>query len=552
MRDLYADPEERGRLTERIRTDGHIEDYPIVMKRKDGTLIHCIVTAVVLKDISGVSVGFQGTIRDVTEKKKAEERLLQREATLAAITNSARDAILMLDPEGAISFWNPAAEQMLGYGAAEAVGKNLHALIAPSRFHGAHHAAFPHFVATGQGAAVGKTLELAALRKDGTEIAVELSLSAVQLQGRWHAVGLMRDISERKRIEKEIRLMNEQQAVLVQQLEAQHAQNKILTEMREFLQACSSTAETGPVIERSMRKIFPGSGGALFLMSASRTDLEVISRWGEYPETMEENIITPDECWGLRRGGLYLVENPENAILCSHIKQRISGTYACLPLMAKGEVLGLLHLRSRGSGGEKLAEELKEVSIALTELLSLAISNIRLREMLSNQSIKDPLTGLFNRRYLEETFAREATRARRKKSPIGVIMVDIDHFKKFNDVYGHAAGDMVLTELAKFFTVSLRGADIPCRYGGEEFALVMPEASLENTFIRAEQMVEQVKTIRIPFSGQTLGPITLSMGVAAYPLHGEKLEELLRAADRALYRAKQAGRDRALLAEVSS
>jgi len=288
-------------------------------------------------------------------------------------------------------------------------------------------------------------------------------------------------------------------------------------------------------------------------MSPSKTDLESIAKWGDYPESMDENILALDECWGLRRGGLYIADKTKGDILCSHIKQQTGNSYACLPLMAKGEVLGLLHLRSKtGQDNQKFIEELKNGSTALIELLALAISNIKLREKLSIQSIKDPLTGLFNRRYLEETFLREATRARRKQVPIGIIMVDIDHFKKFNDIFGHAAGDLVLAELAKFFTVNLRGCDIVCRYGGEEFALVLPDANLENTFIRAQNMVELVRTLRLHFSGQALGQITLSMGVSAYPVHGEKLEDLLRKADTCLYQAKQEGRDRVIAADVTN
>ncbi len=392
-------------------------------------------------------------------------------------------------------------------------------------------------------------------KKDGT--IMQCIVTAVIIKGTNGGIAgiqaIVRDISEKKRSENKIRKANEQLSVVVKKLKTQQIQSQILTEMREFLQACSTTSEIGPVVEQSMKKLFPDSDGALFLMSPSKTDLESIAKWGDYPESMDENILALDECWGLRRGGLYIADKTKGDILCSHIKQQTGNSYACLPLMAKGEVLGLLHLRSKtGQDNQKFIEELKNGSTALIELLALAISNIKLREKLSIQSIKDPLTGLFNRRYLEETFLREATRARRKQVPIGIIMVDIDHFKKFNDIFGHAAGDLVLAELAKFFTVNLRGCDIVCRYGGEEFALVLPDANLENTFIRAQNMVELVRTLRLHFSGQALGQITLSMGVSAYPVHGEKLEDLLRKADTCLYQAKQEGRDRVIAADVTN
>jgi diguanylate cyclase (GGDEF)-like protein len=220
--------------------------------------------------------------------------------------------------------------------------------------------------------------------------------------------------------------------------------------------------------------------------------------------------------------------------------------------MAKGDVLGLLHIRNRAGGrredDNRMMSNLRDVSATLTEMLALSISNIKLRETLSTQSIRDPLTGLFNRRYMEESFPREISRAARKQDPIGVLMVDIDRFKTFNDLHGHPAGDAVLAELADFFRTGVRGGDIICRYGGEEFTLILPECSLEDAGKRATYLINEAKKMRISYGGQTIGPITLSAGVAAYPQHGVKPGELLRAADAALYRAKQEGRDRVVLA----
>jgi diguanylate cyclase (GGDEF)-like protein len=181
-------------------------------------------------------------------------------------------------------------------------------------------------------------------------------------------------------------------------------------------------------------------------------------------------------------------------------------------------------------------------------MLSLSLSNIRLRENLSNQSIRDPLTGLFNRRYVEENLQREISRAARKKEPVGVVMIDIDHFKTFNDLHGHAAGDRVLVELAGFLQSQMRGADIVCRYGGEEFTLILPECTLDNTIRRANQLVADARQTTVQDGGRTLGHITLSMGVAAYPEHGANPAALLAAADAVLYKAKQAGRDRVVSA----
>jgi diguanylate cyclase (GGDEF)-like protein len=314
-----------------------------------------------------------------------------------------------------------------------------------------------------------------------------------------------------------------------------------------FLQACLSTKEIAPILAHSMLRLFPHSDGALFLMSSSKTDLEAVVRWGESPNEPAENVFSPDACWGLRRGGAHIVDDVESSLACPHLGHLPAAAYACLPLMAKRDVLGLLHIRSRSTAPRaevlRMLADLRETSSVLSELLSLSISNLRLSETLSIQSIKDPLTGLFNRRYLEETLRREISRAERRQCEIGVVMADIDHFKTFNDLHGHAAGDLVLTELASLLKTRTRGSDIPCRFGGEEFALVFIESSLEHTVVRANELKEEVKQLKLRHEGQEIGSITVSMGVSAYPSKGTKVEELLLSADAALYRAKQAGRD---------
>jgi diguanylate cyclase (GGDEF)-like protein len=185
----------------------------------------------------------------------------------------------------------------------------------------------------------------------------------------------------------------------------------------------------------------------------------------------------------------------------------------------------------------------------VAEHIALALANLKLREKLQNQSIRDSLTGLFNRRYMEESLEREMRRCDRKRQPLSIIMIDVDHFKRFNDTFGHNAGDAVLRELGHFLQRYVRGSDIACRYGGEEFILILPEASLSVTQQRAEQIKEGARQLNVECSGQQLGKITLSLGVACFPTHGLDGEAVIKAADTALYRAKQEGRDRVVLAE---
>src|SRR5579859_659703 len=173
-------------------------------------------------------------------------------------------------------------------------------------------------------------------------------------------------------------------------------------------------------------------------------------------------------------------------------------------------------------------------------------------EQLRDQSVRDYLTGLFNRRYLEETLGREVRRAERAHAPLGVIMIDLDHFKQFNDTYGHAAGDALLRELGGLLRRSLRESDIACRYGGEEFTLIMPDSPLSVAQERAERIWLEARQLRLESDGQPLKPVSLSIGVAVFPEHGRSGDALLQASDAALYRAKREGRDRVAMAALSA
>jgi diguanylate cyclase (GGDEF)-like protein len=183
------------------------------------------------------------------------------------------------------------------------------------------------------------------------------------------------------------------------------------------------------------------------------------------------------------------------------------------------------------------------------ELASISIAGLNLRGKLEHQSIRDGLTGLFNRHFMEIALERELRRAARHNKPVAILMLDIDHFKEFNDTYGHDAGDTVLRELGEALLQSVRNEDILCRYGGEEFVAIMPELSLDAAMERAESLRRMVSEMRVRIRGESLREITLSIGVAVYPQHAETLEEVLRAADRALYEAKHLGRNRAIPAE---
>jgi diguanylate cyclase (GGDEF)-like protein len=308
--------------------------------------------------------------------------------------------------------------------------------------------------------------------------------------------------------------------------------------------------EMVPIISSSMTKLVPNAEGALFLMNNSRTYLQAVAMWGDFPQEIDETVFKPDNCWGLRRGRIHEVADTKIGPICPHLKHPILTSYLCLPLIAKGDILGLLHLRIKASpsvNNLNTIADYKEPVVIFTEYLSLSIANIRLWENLTDQSIRDPLTGLFNRRYMEETIHREILRAAKDQTKIGIVMVDIDHFKNFNDSFGHEAGDELLIKLADFFKFEIRGSDIACRYGGEEFILILPESSIDGTYKRAEHIRERVKNLKLIYHDQILPFITLSIGIAIYPDHGTELDELIHKADTALYAAKEKGRDTVII-----
>ena len=323
-----------------------------------------------------------------------------------------------------------------------------------------------------------------------------------------------------------------------------------LTELVDILQSCQTTDEAYNIIRDTLPATLAARSGALCITSPSRNIVEAVAIWGEIPVT--EKTFRPDDCWALRRGKIHRVPKPASSLRCAHVSASLTDGCVCVPLAAQGETLGVLYLECPAGSSttsqpqpQDRLEALARQAMAVGERISLALANLRLREVLRGQSLRDPLTGLFNRRYMEESLERELQRAIRNNLAVALLMIDIDHFKRFNDTFGHQAGDTLLRALGDFLTKRTRGQDAACRYGGEEFALILSGASAEAAFKRAELLREDLKHLTVEYTGHVLGSVTLSIGVAAYPGYGTA-EALVKAADQALYRAKSEGRDRAI------
>lgn len=481
--------------------------------------------------------------RDITERKAAEKAGSQ----LAAIVESSDDAIVGKDLEGIIRNWNWGAERLYGFTAAEAVGQSV-ALLVPPHLSGD----FSKMMAKIRQGERVEHYETERRTKDGRLIDVSLSISPVfDSSGRVvGAASIARNISEQKRLERELQQANEKLSGWVQELEQRNREVFVLNEMGDLLQTCLNFDEAYQVIARSAPNLFLQEPGGLFIFEPHGRFLAAAALWGE--PLLGERSFEPDDCWALRRGRMHLVEKPQSELVCPHLTHPLWKGCLCVPLVAQSETLGLLHLQSgpkpepaKGNSNPYWSENKVRLVRTVAEHIALNLANLKLRATLSERSIRDPLTGLFNRRYLEESLERELYRAAREHRPLGTIMIDLDGFKKFNDTFGHSAGDQVLRALGDFLQKKTRGGDIACRYGGEEFTLILPGTSLEVARQRAEQLRQEIQHLKVPYSKH----LTVSLGVAVFPEHGTTKEALLKAADFALYQAKSEGGNRVAVAQ---
>jgi diguanylate cyclase (GGDEF)-like protein len=326
----------------------------------------------------------------------------------------------------------------------------------------------------------------------------------------------------------------------------------LLNRMGELFQSCLSLTEAYGVIGRFAPQLFPTESGAVLALGSGGHLIEAVVKWGARP--VDAVVFSIEDCWALRDRRPHVVEDSAAGVLCRHLPAPPPPAYLCTPLVAQGNLLGILHVSREadsGAGARGLSQAKLRLAEAVAGQLGLGLANVQLREILRSQSLHDPLTGLFNRRYMAETLEREVHRARRARRPMAVLMLDIDGFKQQNDSFGHDAGDAVLRALSSLLQASLRREDIACRYGGEEFVLVLPDAALLDAARRAEQIREAVKAMTVPHRNLRLGPVTVSIGVAAFPDHGSDASSLLERADAALYEAKRQGRDQVRVAAPS-
>jgi diguanylate cyclase (GGDEF)-like protein/PAS domain S-box-containing protein len=518
-------------VREALRSARQLIGHEIVRRAADGGHIVTSVSTVPLYDAEGELIETIAVIEDLTDRRRTEQRLLESQERFHASVENLLDAFGIFTAirgdagrivDFRVEFANAGSTAISWMDGASEVGASLLGLLGESK----RDTLFEELcrvVETGAPLATGAIVREAP-EGDGERPRPVFKVRAAKLGDGFAAV--WEDVTEHVAAETE--------------LERRNTELTIVGELAELLQAVTSSDEVFELAASFGARLFDGLSGGLFLRNESGSLVEAMASWGN--DVWSEQVFAPDDCWALRRGRRHGSLDGESDPRCPHIREG-PAAFLCVPLVAQGQGIGLLHIvaadpRAQGGRPSSVAHEALAVSVA--EHMGLALTNLRLLETLRHQSIRDPLTGLFNRRYFEETLEREIKRAERNGRPLSLMMLDVDHFKSFNDTYGHAPGDDLMRDLSELLYSHTRGGDVACRFGGDEFLLLLPETSFEAALRRAQELREAVEGFEGAHTGVAVR-ITVTVGVATFPDHAGDMGSLVSAADEAMYRAKREG-----------
>ncbi|MBN8443199.1 MAG: diguanylate cyclase [Thauera sp.] len=526
----FIDRPAAGRLLQRALTEGNVVSETLRTQHGDGSPAELELHMEPIRNDAREVIGLFVEARDVTDVKQVQCKLIAASHYARSLIEASIDPLVTISTGGKIMDVNRATEQATGRPREALIGSDFSDYFTePAKARAGYQRVFSQGHVT--------DYPLALCHTSGTVIDVLYNASiyhdeAGQVAGVFAAA---RDVTALKRSQEALETTNREVVLLGQ--------------TNSLLQSSRTVEESYPIIRATMEQLFPASSGRLFLLRASGNLLEEAVCWGA--QCTEELSIPPGDCWALRRSHIHEIGfeksiNPP----CRYIDPETK-PYMCIPLQAQGTALGIIHLVIDPAGTDaNRRQHFRQLAGAAADNISLALANLRLRESLHSLSIRDPLTGLYNRRFMEEALAREISRMTRARKPLALAMLDIDNFKHFNDAYGHEAGDMVLKEFAQLMSRFRQGSDLACRYGGEEFLLILPELEPEQACARLEKFRDSVSHLSVMLHGKALPGITVSIGVACLPGHGTHGESLIKAADDALYRAKANGRNRTELADV--
>jgi diguanylate cyclase (GGDEF)-like protein/PAS domain S-box-containing protein len=424
---------------------------------------------------------------EAANRQRFEEALKESEEKFRLLAAAAHDAIIMVDHEGSVVFWNNSAEKMFGYSNRDAVGKNCHGLIVPARYHEAYEKGFSLFKHSGQGAALGKALEVEARKKDGTEFPVELSLSGIHFHGEWSAVGIIRDITERKQVK--------------ESLQASEAKYYDLYDNAPDMYYSLDLA-TGVIIDCNKALLLATGYSKAELIGRSIFELYDASSAGEAKDTLQQFQVTGE------------VRDAERRVKCKD-----------------GRIINVSLNVS--------AIRDKDGNIVFSRSIWRDITELKMQEeRVRTLSITDQLTALYNRRGFMTLAEQQLRVSERTRKGIVLLFADVDDLKQINDNLGHKSGDEAIIEAANVLKEVFRKMDIIARMGGDEFAVLATEASLEFSEMIRNRLQDQL-VIHNSRAGRDYD-LSLSIGMIYHdPSTPCSLDELISRADSLMYEQKR-------------
>jgi diguanylate cyclase (GGDEF)-like protein/PAS domain S-box-containing protein len=480
----------------------------------------------------------------VTERDRISRDLSERTSYLDSVIANSPFGLVVLDAGGRVEFVNQAFEQLTLCSKDELAGNSLDSLFSAEVRSDMPDEWCARAVA---GDTIHHTFTWS--RKDGSVVEMQMDAVPLSVKGRLRGAYIIyKDISSEIRAMEAERKHTESLNQLVCELEMRTSQMALLNELASLLECCNTLSEAGEATSQCLRKLFPEAvTGPFFMSEKSSWMAGIVANWGAWDPRRADQFALQD-CWALRRGRAHWSADGQG-LVCRHLNPGANHVL-CLPIAGKEGSSGILQLefeREEGwmaSAGPRTREQGQEsLGITVAAQLEHSIASLKLREALRDQSVRDSLTGLYNRRFMEESLERELMRASRNGQQLSLLFIDLDHFKLFNDTFGHDAGDFVLRIIGNVFRDFFRGNDLICRFGGEEFAICLPECSPQDAATRADALRARVRATPLKYQDKTLTPVTLSIGVAGFPEGGSTVAELLKAADERLYRSKSSGRD---------
>lgn len=495
----------------------------------------------------GLIIAFALANRELSRSLKAEHNRKNIESQLRSILEGATDMIAALDNQYRYMMFNEAYQREFKriFGQPIAIGMTLDDILT-SAANSSKNKLIAQWNESLKSGEFVRNIEFD-INKELNVYEITSSLIKNENNETNGTVHIIRNITKHIQEQLELKESYKKLHAGMQALQDKNEQITLLVEMSDIMLACSSQKELSNVMTKYCQRILHFARGYLYIMHPSKNYLEMATTWGT-PNT-QEATFTPNDCWAIRLGKMHQVNHSHNELICNHVnvssEQALS--YLCIPLMAQNDIYGLLYMEVSEEPAGAFSQNQQLLITAFSELTALAFANVRLRENLRYQSMRDPLTGLYNRRYLEDFLLKQIHQSERTKSPISLLMLDLDHFKKINDTYGHDAGDVALKELGKILQEDIRVGDIAARYGGEEFIVAFYNTDEKTIKTRAESIREAVSRLQVKYGAQPVGPITVSIGVAVYPTDGRNTNELIESADKALYFAKTNGKNRIVL-----